>query len=187
MIATRALVVLALLAGVAHGETVVELPKTKTTLVLDDAWKRVTTKEVVAAFKHDAGLVLAVTRADVPNPDAWVSEKKQAYADQVEKGIKAKLPGYKRVAKKLVDANGIPALDVEAKREGGAIVVVRVLLFRTYALSIAIEVPKGGDVALARTIAKSFMPPKEPDPAKDPPPAKKPDPAKDPKPAKPSP
>jgi hypothetical protein len=169
-----AFIVVALLATSARAETLVELPKTKTQLVLDDAWKRVQTKEVVAAFKHDAGLVLAVTRADVPNPDAWVSETKQAYADQVEKGIKAKLPGYKRVAKKLVDANGIPALDVEAKREGGAIVVVRVLLFRTYALSIAIEVPKGGDVALARTIAKSFAPPKEPEPAKDSKPTKAP-------------
>ena len=170
----RALLVVALLAASARAETLVELPKTKTQLVLDDAWKRIQTKEVVAAFKHDAGLLLAVTRADVPNPDAWVSEKKQAYADQVERGIKAKLPGYKRVSKKLVDANGIPALDVEAKREGGAIVVVRVLLFRTYALSIAIEVPKGGDVAVARTIAKSFAPPKEPEPPKDPKPAKAP-------------
>jgi hypothetical protein len=176
----RALIVIALVVASSHADTVVELPKTKTTLVLDDAWKRVTTKEVtaakdvVAAYKHDAGLVLAVTRADLPNPDAWVSDKKHAYADQIEKGIKAKLPGYKRVAKKLVDANGIPALDVEAKRDGGAIVVVRVLLFRTYALSLAIEVPKGGDVALARTIAKSFAPPKEPEPAKDPKPAKAP-------------
>ena len=166
------LLVLALAAGAAQAETVLELPKTKIVLVLDDAWKRIATKEVagakdlVAALKHDAGLVLAVTRADLPNPDAWVADKKQAYADQVEKGIKAKLPGYKRLAKKLVDANGIPALDVEARRDGGATVVVRVLLFRTYAMSIAIEVPKGGDVALARTIAKSFAPPKEPEPPK---------------------
>ena len=180
----RALIVVALLGASAHADTAVELPKTKTQLVLADAWKRVATKEVaaaknvVAAYKHDAGLVLAVTRADLPNPDAWVSDKKQAYADQVEKGIKAKVPGYKRVSKKLVDANGIPALDVEAKRDGGSIVVVRVLLFRTYALSLAIEVPKGGDVALARTVAKAFAPPKAPPAApadSTAPPAKKPE------------
>jgi len=165
---SRALLALVLVASAAEAETVVELPKTKTTLVLDDAWKRITAKEVtaakdlVAAFKHDAGLVLAVTRAELANPDAWVAEKKQAYADQVEKGIKATVPGYKRVAKKLVDANGVPALDVEAKREGGAVVIVRVLLFRTYALALAVEVPKGGDVAFARMIAKAFAPPKEP-------------------------
>ena len=157
----RALLAVALLCGAAHAE-VVDLPKTKTTLTLGDEWKAVRASGVVAAYKTDAGATLAVTRAEVPNPDAWKSEKKQAYADEVEKGIKASIAGYKRIAKKLVDANGVPALDVEAKRDSGAIVVVRVLLFRTYALSLAIEVPKGGDVAVARTIAKAFTPPKEP-------------------------
>lgn len=162
----RFAVAAALLTSSAHAETVIELPKTKATLTLDDAWSPIAAlkanKDLQAAYKHTAGLVLAVTRADVPNPDAWVSEKKQAYADQVEKGIKAKVPGYKRLAKKLGEANGIPALDVEAKRDGGAIVVVRVLLFRTYAVSIAIEVPKGGDVTIARAVVRGFAPPKEP-------------------------
>lgn len=166
----RAAVLALLLAGSAHAETLVEFPKTKVQLTLGDGWQAVTAPSLVAAYKHDAGLVLAVTRADVPNPDAWVAEKKQAYADKVEAGIKAKLPGYKRLAKKLTDANGIPALDVEARREGGAIVVVRVLLFRTYALSLAVEVPKGGDLALARSVVKTFAPPKEPPPS---PPASK--------------
>lgn len=158
----RALLVIALLGGAAYGETIVEFPKSKATLALDTSWQRVTTKadkNLVEIYKHSAGHVLAVTRADVPNPDAWVAAKKQAYADQVEKGIKAQVPGYKRLTKKLGDANGVPALDIEAKREGGAIVVVRVLLFRTYALSLAIEVPKAGDVAIARTAVKTFAPP----------------------------
>ncbi|HEY5924349.1 MAG TPA: hypothetical protein VIV11_21880 [Kofleriaceae bacterium] len=164
----RALVVVALLATAAPAETVIELPKTKATLTLADGWTRTppprADRAIVEIYKHDKGALLVVTRADVPNPDAWVAEKKQAYVDQVEKGIKASVPGYKRIAKKLVDANGVPALDLEAKREGGAIVVVRVLLFRTYALSLAIEVPKGGDVATARALVKTFAPPKEPAP-----------------------
>jgi hypothetical protein len=40
-------------------------------------------------------------------------------------------------------------------------VIVRVLLFRTYALALAIEVPKKGDIAVARTIAQKFAPPPE--------------------------
>jgi hypothetical protein len=156
------LALLALLVGPGHAETVVELPRTKTQLTLDGAWQRVPAKEVVAAFRHTDGAVLAITRADVPNPEAWQKDKKQAYANRVERGIAAKIPGYKRRAKKLVDANGIPALDVEARREGGATVVVRVLMFRTYALSIAIEVPRGADVKLARAIQKVFAPPREP-------------------------
>lgn len=158
----RALVTLALLVAPARAETVVELAKTPTKLALDDAWKRVPAKDVLAAYRHDAGLVLAVTRADLPNPDAWVDGKKQAYADQIERGIKATVPGYQKVAKQLVDATGVPALDVEARRSDGATVVVRVLLFRTYALSLAIEVPKGGDVAIARALARSFAPPQPP-------------------------
>jgi hypothetical protein len=158
VVVAAALVTLA--GGSAQADTLVEFPKSTVQLTLPDGWTAMNATGVAAAYKHDAGLVLAVTRADVPNPDAWVAEKKQAYADKVERGIKAKLPGYKRLAKKLGDANGVPVLDVEARREGGATVVVRVLLFRTYALSLAIEVPKGGDVAAARAIAKGFAPPK---------------------------
>jgi hypothetical protein len=164
----RSLLVVALLGAAADAETVVAIPKSKATLTLDDNWRRVATKTdkgLVDVYKHTAGHVLAVTRADVPNPDAWVVDKKQAYADLVEKGIKAKVPGYKRTAKKLGDANGVPALDIEAKRDDGAIVVVRVLLFRTYATSVAIEVPKAGDVGAARAVVKTFAPPKEPAPA----------------------
>lgn len=157
----RIALVLCVLVNAARAE-VVELPKTTATLTIGDEWKAIRATGVVVAYRSDAGGLLAVTRAEVPNPDAWRSEKKQAYADEVERGVKSAIPGYKRVSKKLLDANGIPALDVEAKREGGAIVVVRVLLFRTYALSLAIEVPKGGDVRAARAIARAFMPPKEP-------------------------
>ena len=54
----------------------------------------------------------------------------------------------------------MPALDLEARREGGATVVVRVLLFRTYAIALAIGVPKGGELKSARGIAAAFAPPK---------------------------
>jgi hypothetical protein len=157
----RVLVALALATGVAHAETIVELPDTPTQLVLDDAWHRIDTKgaQPVAAYRHDAGLVLAVTRADTPNPDAWIGARKQAYADAVERGIRDALPGYKPLSKRLVDAAGIPALDIEARRAGGATVVMRVLLYRTYALALAIEVPAGVDAAIARSLAMTFAPP----------------------------
>ncbi len=145
--------------GTAHADTVIELPKTKARLELPDAWKATPTPGLVAVYKDDRGAVLAVTRADVPNPDAWKSETKQAYADKVERGIRSRVAGYKRTSKKLVTAGGVPALDVEATRTGGATVIVRVLLFRTYALSLAIEVPKSGDVGGARAIAQAFAPP----------------------------
>lgn len=146
----------------AYADTVIDLPKTKARLELPDTWKATPIPGLLAVYKDDRGAVLAVTRADVPNPNAWKSETKKAYADKVERGLAKSIPGYKRVAKKLGTAIGIPALDVEARRRDGATVVVRVLLFRTYALSLAIEVGKGGDVAAARAIARAFAPPPEP-------------------------
>ena len=156
-------IVVVLTLGVTHAETIVEIPKSTVTLTLPDGWNRVahTFKGIVEIFKHERGSNLVITRADVPNPDAWVEDKRKAYVDKVEDGIRKSIPGYKRVAKKIVDVNGVPALDLEAKRTGGATVVARVLLFRTYSVSAGIEVPAHGDVAAARTIIKTLAPPKQ--------------------------
>jgi hypothetical protein len=156
----RVLVALTVMTAAVHGGTLVEFPKTKARLELPDGWQPFAAPGTVTAYKDAGGSVLAVTRADVPNPDAWKSETKQAYADEIETGIKSRMPGYKRAAKKLTAVNGVPALDLEARREGGANVIVRVLLFRTYALVLALEVPKGGDLKAARGIAAAFLPPK---------------------------
>jgi hypothetical protein len=158
-VAIVALVALAVVGfSTARADTVIEFPRTKARLELPDTWKATPSPGLVAVYKDDRGAVLAITRADVPNPDAWKSETKQAYADKVERGLRKGIAGYKRTSKKLVTAVGIPALDVEASRDGGAIVIVRVLLFRTYALSLAIEVPAKGDVSRARAIAQMFAP-----------------------------
>jgi hypothetical protein len=147
------------LAALAHADTLYELPRTKVRLELPDAWKPVAMPGLVAAYKHPAGGVLAVTRADVPNTDAWKKDTRQAYADRVERGIKASVPGYKRVGKTLTDVSEVPTLDLEATRDTGATVLVRVLMFRTYALALAIEIPAKGDIAVARVIAQKFAPP----------------------------
>jgi len=148
----------------ASADTVIELPNTKARLELPDKWQKADGAGVVAVYKHPAGSLLVIARNDAPNPDAWSDDKakKQAYADAIERGLKAATPGYKRVAKKLGAANGVPVLDVEATRDGGATLLVRVLLFRTYSLTLTIEVPKKGDLAVARAIAAKLSPPKEP-------------------------
>lgn len=151
--------VLVLVSASAVTAETIELPKTAVKLAVPDGWTAVKAPGVVAAYKTTSGAALAVTRADIPNPDAWKPETKAAYADKVERGIKAGIPGYKRASRTLADVNGVPALDVEATRDGGATVIVRVILFRTYALSLAVEVPKGGDVAPARAIVQAFAPP----------------------------
>jgi hypothetical protein len=159
--ALAALVLVALVAMPAAAETIA-LPSSTAKLVLPDGWTAVKAPGVVAAYRTEGGAVLAVTRASVPNPDAWRAQTRAAYADKVERGIRAGIPGYKPTAKKLVEASGMPALDIEATRDGGATVLVRVLLFHTYALSLAIEVPRGGDLAAARAIIQAFAPPPKP-------------------------
>lgn len=136
------------------------LPNTKATLdVPESGWTRLNQPALVAAYRGPAGMLLAITRAQVPNSDAWRSKTRDAYAAEIAKGAVSKVPGGKEVARRLGDANGVPVLDLEVRGKDGTM-VLRYLLFRTYALALAIEVPKGGDVALARTIAKSFAPPK---------------------------
>ncbi len=158
----RALVVLALLTSIAGADRI-ELPKTKATLELPASWTKLPANPaLVVAYKSPSGAVLAVTRGAVPNASAWIPASKAAYVAEVEKGALAAVPGAKKVASKLGDANGIPAFDLELRRTDGSTTVTRILLYRSYALACAIEVPKGDAGALdeARRITTKFGPPR---------------------------
>lgn len=151
----HALVALLALASSTAGADVIDLPDTRAELTLDlRRWHAVTKPGLVAAYTTDRGERLAITRAQVPNPDAWRAKTRDAYIDQIEAGVVA--AGYKRTAKKLSTIEGVPVLDLEATHKRGPI-VIRVILFRTYALSLAIE--GFSSRTAARAIAKSFVPP----------------------------
>ena len=159
----RVVIALLLLSRTAHAQDI-ELPKSTAHLILPDDWKAVRAQGVVAAFKRPDGALLAVTRADVPNPDAWSKDKakREAYAEQVAAGLQAAMTGTKKLTKKLGEMNNVPALDCEGTKDGVP-VVVRVLMFRTYALSLAIELPKGADaktIKEARELLTKFGPTK---------------------------
>ena len=147
--------------GAAHAD-VVTLPNTKATIDLPKAWSQVTADGVVLGAKGPAAEVLAITRAPVPNPDAWRTKKRDAYIDQIERGVSAKVKGYKRVSRKLLEVATIPVLELEAKRDDGATLVFRIILYRTYALALVIEVPKRASAKDARAIAATFTPPAVP-------------------------
>jgi hypothetical protein len=135
---------------------VIALPKTKATITIGAEWKPIVAPSLVAAYRTDGGLLLAITRAQVPNIDAWRSKTRDAYVDEIERGVAASIAGYRRLSRSLGDTQGVPTLDLEARRRDGATIVIRVVLFRTYALALAIECPRRADVAAARTVAKSF-------------------------------
>ncbi len=137
---------------------VVALPSTKATFSVEASWKATSVPSIVAAYRGPKGETLAVTRAQVPNADAWREKTRAGYVEAVERGALAALRGGKRISHKVGAANGVPVLDIEVKRDDGVVVVLRYLLFRTYALALAIEVPRGGSPEEARTIAASFAP-----------------------------
>lgn len=152
----------ALLAAAPARADELRLPDTRAVVDVPAGWAAIdgaAARGLVAGYRGPRGAVLAITRAPVPNGDAYRSAEREGYADRIERGIAARVKGYKRVARKLAERRGTPALDLEARREGGGTLVVRVLMFWTYALALAIEVPPGGDTAVARAIAASFAPP----------------------------
>ncbi|MBA3452768.1 MAG: hypothetical protein H0T42_06745, partial [Deltaproteobacteria bacterium] len=125
---------------------------------LDPAqWRTITPTPIVAAYTSELGYALAITRAQVPNIDAWRAKTREAYVTEIERGVTERIPGYRRIARTIGDVHGVPTLDLEARRKDGATIVVRILLFRTYALALAIECTRKADVSVARAVAKSFV------------------------------
>jgi hypothetical protein len=69
------------------------------------------------ALRNEAlGATLAVVRADAPNSDAWRSKTREAYAAEVEAGVKAAAEGYRRDARTLHLVNEVPTLDLRFRR-----------------------------------------------------------------------
>jgi hypothetical protein len=123
-----------------------------------------TRRGLVAGYRGPRGAVLAVTRAAVPNAAAYRQKDRDELADQIERGIAARVPGYRRVARRFGEQHGTPALDLEATRQDGATIVIRVLLSWSQALALAIEVPPGEGAGVARAIAARFGPKAKPPP-----------------------
>lgn len=164
----HALVALAALVFAAPSASadIIDLPDTRAELTLDTRlWRTVPTPALVYAATTERGDLLAITRAPVPNIDAWRTKTRDAYVDKIESGLAA--AGYKPTSKKLTTIEGVPVLDLEAapsRRERShpeiprrGPIVLRVILFRTYALSLAIETRTSRSAA--RAIAKTFVPP----------------------------
>jgi hypothetical protein len=159
-VAIAVMLALALPARAQGTDQVVTLPRTKTTLRVPASFTRVEKTGLVAGFRDSRGTLLAVTRASLPNPEAWRSKTRDAYLDQIERGVLASIRGARKLARQAHSANGVPALDLEVRRDDGATILVRVLAFRTYALALALEVPRRGSLDEGRAIVKSFAPPR---------------------------
>lgn len=157
------LLLLAIVAGriaVAAAEPVA-LPGSKALFDVPKTWTPLPrpTEPVVAAWQRGAS-VLAVSRAAVPNTSAWIKGSRDGYAQEVERGAVTAVAGTRLLARALADLNGVPTLDLELRRPDGTQLVIRILLFRTYALAATLEVPKGEPLGEARAIVRSLTAPK---------------------------
>lgn len=168
---SHALVIAVALAAGSPGAVraeVLDLPRTLATVTIDDAWAPVPLSEaaqaagLVVGYRARGDVVLAITRAQVPNTDAWRRKLRDAYVDELERGLAAHVEGYRRTARTVHELGGVPVVDLEARRRDGATLVVRALLFRTYALTLAIEVPRGAGLGAARETRATFTPPVPP-------------------------
>lgn len=139
----------------------VKLPNTRAVIDVPATWAAspAPAYPIVAGYRGPGGVIAAVTRAQLPNPEAYRAAARDAYAERIERGLAAGVPGYRRIARRLGEQHGTPVLDLEGRRGDGATVIVRVALFWTYALALAIEVPPGADAAAARAVASRFGPP----------------------------
>ncbi len=147
-------------AGFAAANPAITLPDTPATIDVPTTWKPKPTSALVAAYRGPQGTTLAIARAQVPNTSAWIDKSKQAYANEIERGAKAARPGLHTRRRKLHDIHGVPALDLELRSNDGTRLVMRILLFRTYALTATIELPRGVGPREARAIVASFGPPR---------------------------
>lgn len=119
---------------------------------------------LVARWSADGGArVLVVSRVDGPGSDAWRGE--ESFFDGVEAGVQRSAPGYRRLKRKVHKLGRVPALDLWFRYDGAdgraVAVAMRFLFFRSYALTLAVDVPADDLRAHRRAVRKlveSFKP-----------------------------
>jgi hypothetical protein len=135
----RAALALLVVASPVHAEPI-RVPDQPAEVELD-GWSMAAPPEVpdppALVLRHPDGALAAVTVAMAPNPDAWVDKKRRAYLKAIVDGFEA-LPGVEVVSAKASKVEKVPCLDLSLVRDG-APVAVRLLLFRTRTIAIAVE------------------------------------------------
>lgn len=139
---------LALLAApaLADGEAVLRHAEHRFEIeLLGGPWREVPIGEVqpVAGWMNDeAGAVLAITRVNYPNADAWRG-KDRFFAD-VEAGLRETTEGYRRLGRRTHRLGRVPAMDLtfrHQRADGSEVVLTRFIFFRTYSLALTVAVP----------------------------------------------
>lgn len=97
---------------------------------------------LLLGFVHEGwDATLAVSRVEVANFRAW--RRKAAFFDEVEAGVEAAYPGYRRTQREQQRLGRVPALDLAYRERGGQrrLLRLRFLFFRRYTLALALRMP----------------------------------------------
>ena len=140
------------------------------TLTLASGWRAhpvpAGSRTPLASFEHrPSGTLLAVSRVDYPNPEAWREKTLPAYASQVEEGLRNAFTTYRRVDFRIHKLDIVPALDLAFQYrkpdQRDEIVFMRLLFFRRYTLLAAMAAPattSRSQKARHRAVLDSFAP-----------------------------
>jgi hypothetical protein len=161
-------VLVALLAApaLADGEAVMRHAEHRFEIELASGpWREVPIGEVqpVAGWMNDElGAVLAITRVDYPNADAW--RGKDRFFEEVEAGVREHTEGYRRLGRRTHKLGRVPAMDLTFRHQRGdghEVVLTRFIFFRTYSLALTVAVPGEAYGERRRQLARlvsSFQP-----------------------------
>jgi hypothetical protein len=148
-------------AAPAAADDAVPLPDQPAALRLGAPWIVEPAPAVADApllvMRHPGGAVLAVTVAMVPNPDAWRERTRAAYLARIVEGFAAE-PGVTVVSSASRKSAGVPTLDLVLERrtaEGRRSVAVRLLVFRSRTIAVAVEGRRAAELTAA---ARALVP-----------------------------
>lgn len=99
----------------------------------------------LAGYRHRGyDALIAINRVDYPNIPAWRTKERDAYFDEIERGIRATVTDYKRLGQDRGRLRNIPFYQVTFRHrsdDGRRMVLMRFIFYRRYSVSMSLDVP----------------------------------------------
>lgn len=99
----------------------------------------------LAGYRHDGyDALVAINRVDYPNIPAWRTKERDAYFDEIERGLREEVADFKRLGHDRGRLRDIPFYQVTFRHrtdDGRRVVLMRFIFYRRYSVSLSLEVP----------------------------------------------
>ena len=124
-------------------------------LTLGSGWTEVAQPEesrtpLVGWLHRRTRATLAINRVDHPNLQAWRKKNREAYYQEIEKGVMEQLADYERIAFRMQHIKKIPVFELsfrhrgarDGRRQSSRLVMMRFIFYRRYSLSMSLSIPE---------------------------------------------